>query len=100
MPLGRIESGEVMGLSRGWLTYEERHNLTKRLATHAIERWELVTAAESSSADERRAAMWAVVHALFPLRGKAFVLKGKRYKVISNAKTTEISVTPATKKNR
>jgi hypothetical protein len=100
MPQGRIEPGDVMGLSRGWLTADELHDHIKRNATAAIEHWERVTATESSSADERRAAMWAVVRALLPMGRKSFVLNGKRYKVISNAKTTEIRVTPAPKKNR
>jgi hypothetical protein len=69
-------------------------------AIDAIGRWEEVMAKESSTPAERKAATWAGVWALFPSGRKSFVLNGKRYRVISNAKVTEIRVTPAPEKKR
>jgi hypothetical protein len=100
MPQGRLSSerNDVYGLSRGWFTAAEREAVFRLRATRAIEVWESVTASESSSAEDRRAATWAVVRALFPK--KSFDVGGKHYKVVSNAKTTEIRVTPARQKKR
>jgi hypothetical protein len=95
MPLGRLSEDQVFGQSPGWRTGDERDKITRLQATAAIQRWEKVTASDSSTAEQRKAATWAVVWAMFPNGRKSFVLNGKRYKVISNAKVTEIRVTPA-----
>jgi hypothetical protein len=96
MPLGRLsqDRNEVLGLHSGWHTSEELDKLIRLQATGAIQRWEEVMGTESSTPEERKAATWAVVRALFPSGRKSFDLNAKRYKVISNAKITEIRVTP------
>ena len=96
MPLGRLsqDRNEVLGLHSGWHTSEELDKLIRLHATGAIQRWEEVMGTESSTPEERKAATWAVVRALFPSGRKSFDLNAKRYKVISNAKITEIRVTP------
>jgi hypothetical protein len=102
MPLGRVsrDRGQVFGLARGGLTGGEWDELFRLQATDAIRRWEEVTTRQSSSPEERKDATWAVVRALFPKGKKSFVMNGKRYKVISNAKVTEIRVTPVPQKKR
>ena len=102
MPLGRFSdsSDGVLGLSSGSFRGDELENLTRLQATHAIQRWEETNSSASATPQARKAAMWDVVRALFPMGRKSFDLNGKRYKVISNAKTTNIRVTPAPEKKK
>jgi hypothetical protein len=102
MPLGRVltDSGQVLGLSRGGVTGQELHELIRLQATAAIQRWEELTAKESSSPEERKAAKLAAFWALFPLGRKSFEVNGKRYKRISNRKGIDIRVTPAPEKKQ
>jgi hypothetical protein len=102
MPLGRLspDRGDVFGISRGCYQGDDLDRCIRIRATAAIRQWEEVTARQSSSPEERRAAMLAVHWALFPLHGKAFILDGKRYKSISTARRFEIRVAPVVKKKK
>jgi hypothetical protein len=93
MPHGRLDGDERLGIQTGGMTSDEWEKLARARATEVVHQWEAARAMQETHPEEYKAARKALYWALWPLKSRALILDGKRYK--ADRRTLGVIVTEA-----